>query len=231
VHKEDSYQKTVLLPGLLKLLDLKGTEAIVEIGSGDGFFSKSLAAHAKSVVGVELSPEMVALANEKRLRNVSFLVGDAQKLPKFKELFDVAVIMMAIQNIPDLDAALRNAARSLKSSGRLVVVMNHPVLRVPRQSSWGWDETKKMQYRRIDTYLSEQKIPIAMHPGSGQKEVTWSFHRPLEAYFKSLKSAGFVVADLQEWISPRESEGGRARAENRARTEFPLFLAIEAKKI
>jgi len=40
-----------------------------------------------------------------------------------------------------------------------------------------------------------------------------------------------VISDLEEWTSDKVSAGKSARAENRARSEFPLFLAIKAVKI
>ena len=74
-----------------------------------------------------------------------------------------------------------------------------------------------------------------MHPGKaarGEKtQETYSFHRPLQVYAKILANAGFVIARIEEWESHRESEKGpRREAEDRARKEFPLFLAIVAEK-
>ena len=58
-----------------------------------------------------------------------------------------------------------------------------------------------------------------------------SYHRPLQLYMKELAKHGFVLAGLEEWISHRLSEKGpRAKAEDRARKEFPLFLMLNARK-
>ena len=75
------------------------------------------------------------------------------------------------------------------------------------------------------------EIPINMTPGQKQIKQTWSFHHPLSTYFQWLKESGFVVSDCQEWSSDKESEGKAARMENRARSDFPLFMCIVAKKI
>ena len=88
-----------------------------------------------------------------------------------------------------------------------------------------------MQYRRIDEYLTESKVAIAMHPGRDTRIMTITYHRPLQFYFKALRKAGFLVSRLEEWNSQKKSEPGpRADAENKARKEFPLFLMIEARK-
>jgi SAM-dependent methyltransferase len=139
---------------------------------------------------------------------------------------------LVIQNLEDPLKALGNASKALRPGGKLLIVMNHPCYRIPRQSSWGVDEAKKLQYRRIDLYLTPLKIPIQTHPGAGEKsETTWSFHRPLSDYVQALAKAGLMVETMEEWISDKKSTGPKAKMENRSRTEFPLFLAISARKI
>jgi hypothetical protein len=68
-----------------------------------------------------------------------------------------------------------------------------------------------------------------MHPGDDPEEMTVSFHRPLQLYFKALNKAGFAVARLEEWISNRQGPKGRKfAASEQARKEIPLFLMMEA---
>jgi hypothetical protein len=106
----------------------------------------------------------------------------------------------------------------------------HPCFRGVKYSSWGWDE-KSVQYRRVDRYLLPRKEPIVTHPGKKTGEYTWTFHRPIQAYFKALHSAGLLVNMLEEWPSHKNSTSGpRATAENSARKEIPLFMAIRAVK-
>ena len=84
----------------------------------------------------------------------------------------------------------------------------------------------------MDRYLSESKVGIQMHPGQNPKDVTWSFHRPLQYYFKALGKCGLAVTRLEEWVShTRTPSGPRAEAENRARAEFPMFLCLEVVKL
>jgi hypothetical protein len=45
-----------------------------------------------------------------------------------------------------------------------------------------------------------------------------------------LKDAGFVIEEIEEWTSDKESEGRAGRMENRSRNEIPLFMAIGAIK-
>lgn len=75
-----------------------------------------------------------------------------------------------------------------------------------------------------------------MNPGQVKEgkmpEKTVSFHRPLQSYFKFLQKSGFAVSRLEEWNSHRKSElGKRSKAEDTARKEIPLFLALVANAL
>ena len=97
-------------------------------------------------------------------------------------------------------------------------------------SGWEFDEKKNVQYRRVDAYLTSYRSAIAAHPGSAPHLKTFSFHRPLQSYVYELAAHGFVIDALEEWISNKKSTGRRADAENRARTEIPMFLALRARR-
>ncbi|MEK7192143.1 MAG: class I SAM-dependent methyltransferase [Patescibacteria group bacterium] len=230
--KQDTYQKEVILPGILKLLNLQKRESVLDLACGQGFFSRELFQRGASVTGVDVAPELIQIARKRSDKKIRFEVGSAAKLSFLKpKSFDAVILVLAIQNIDPINGVFKEARRVLKDGGKFVLVINHPAFRIPRQSGWGWDEKRKLQYRRVDSYLSEIKIPIQMHPSARKSfsEITWSFHRPLQNYFKALDNAGFLVSGLEEWISHRASEPGpRARAENRARQEIPLFLALKA---
>jgi hypothetical protein len=64
------------------------------------------------------------------------------------------------------------------------------------------------------------------------KDYTWTFHKPIEAYVKPLRTAGLLIDALEEWPSHKTSTSGpRAPAENVARKEIPMFLALRAVKV
>ena len=162
----------------------------------------------------------------------AYHVGDAKELDKLglKDL-DAAACIMALGNIDSLEPVLRGIANALRVGGALTFVVAHPAFRAPGQTSWGWDERGGKQYRRVDGYLSPGQKAIQMHPGKDASIVTWTFHRPLQAYAKSLADAGFVIDRIEEWSGKRVSTSGpRAMEENRIRREIPLFLAVRAVK-
>jgi ubiquinone/menaquinone biosynthesis C-methylase UbiE len=230
---EGTYQKDLILPNLLRLMDLQRGEAVLDLACGPGFFAREFAARGAQVTGADASQVLIEMARAEKIPGAQFFVARADKLAFIKDAtMDKVAIVLAMQNIENVGNVVRECARVLKPGGQLFLVLNHPAFRIPQSSSWGWDEKTKMQYRRIDKYLSESKTQIQMHPGAKPGEHTISFHRPLQYYFKALNKAGFAVAALEEWNSNHASEPGpRAKAENEARKEIPLFLCLGAVQL
>lgn len=228
------YQRDLIFPGALHLLAPKKNGHYLDLACGQGIFTKLLAQKASKIDGLDTSASLINLAKRIAPKNVRFTVDDATN---FSHLFppnslDGIVCNLAIQNIDPLTLVFSEASRALKPDGILVLTMNHPSFRQPRQSGWGWDEERKLQYRRIDKYMSEYEMPIITHPGSDQSEKTYSYHRPLSIYVAELAKYGFMIEALEEWVSTKISDSGpRAKAENIARKEIPMFLGLRAKKI
>ena len=235
----DSFQAKVILPNLIRLVEPRPGMRILDVACGQGYFSRAFAAAGATVVGADISPELIALARKDATVGISYYVAPADSLSftgagKPEDAFDAAVTVLALQNIENIAGTLAECAGALMPSGRLFIVMNHPAFRVPKDSSWQWDETAARQYRRIDAYMSDRTYAVDMAPGEkdpARKKTTVSFHRPIQAYFKALNKAGFAVARLEEWISHKQSQKGpRAAEEDRIRKEIPLFLCLECVK-
>ncbi|MDO8514002.1 MAG: class I SAM-dependent methyltransferase [bacterium] len=227
----DTYHEKVIKPNLLRVLgDVQG-KLILDVACGQGFFSRALAAKGARVTGVDIAPELIAIARQLGPADISYIAASASRMPLPDSSFNAALCVLALQNIKDLSGALAQVAHLLKKDGSFVIVLNHPCFRIPRHSEWGFDPDASVQFRRIDRYLSESSYAIQMHPGKNPDVTTLSYHRPLQLYMKELAKHGFVLAGLEEWISHRVSEKGpRAGAEDRARKEFPLFLMLNARK-
>jgi len=146
------------------------------------------------------------------------------------EKYNKAAIILALQNIKEPDKTIKLTGEKMDKGGKLIIVLNHPCFRIPRQSSWETDAKNKLQYRRVNRYMSPLEIPINMHPGDRNSPVTWSFHLPIEEYSRMLSENGFLIEKIEEWTSDKKSEGKAAKSENRARDEFPMFMAILAVK-
>lgn len=237
-EKEGTFQKEVILPNLARLLDIKKGETVLDLGCGTGFFSREFSKMGAKVIGVDVGSELIEIAQnaevEKRGQTtVKYVVSSADDLNFIlKNSVDTIVIVLALQNIENVSGVLKECKRVLKSTGKIVLVLNHPAFRVPKNSSWGWDEENVIQYRRVDGYLSEAQVKIEMHPGENKNIKTISFHRPLQYYFKMFSKNNLAVTKMEEWISNRIGPKGRKfAASEKARKEIPLFLFLEIKNI
>jgi ubiquinone/menaquinone biosynthesis C-methylase UbiE len=216
--------------------DVKGKQ-VLDLACGQGIFSRMLADKGANVIGLDLGQELIDIAekkNESYKFKVHYFQGASNDLYMIKDgSKDIVVCVLALQNIEKLQETMGEISRVLKKDGKFVAVLNHPAFRNPRHTHWGYDEHEKIQYRRVDEYLSESKVKIDMTPGSREdKKFTVSFHRPLQVYMKAFSKSGFAVSRLEEWQSHRESgKGPRKESEDKARKEIPLFLCLEARKI
>lgn len=231
---ENTYQKKVIAPNLTRVLELKAHERVLDLACGQGFFARQFAPLARTLDGCDLSKSLIAFAKREAPGNTSFHTASAERLSFAKDgAFDVVYCVLALQNLEKLPQTMHEVHRVLSDTGRFVFVLNHPAFRIPKRSSWGFDEEKKVQFRRVDGYLTPRRERIDMTPGASEGKVyTLSFHRSLQDYVKVLRTAGFCLTRLEEWISHRTSEQGpRAQAEDRARREIPLFLCVEARPL
>jgi trans-aconitate methyltransferase len=113
---------------LIPKLKLQGTEALLDIGCGDGKITAELSRCLPEgkAVGVDSSEKMITLAKasfpQKDYPNLSFQVMDARKLA-FQGEFDMVFSNAAMHWIVDQKAVLEGVKRSLKPGGRLLFQM------------------------------------------------------------------------------------------------------------
>jgi ubiquinone/menaquinone biosynthesis C-methylase UbiE len=107
----------------LAALDLRAEDRVLDVGCGTGAGSRAAAAVAASVVGIDLSPEMIqqAVGLAEGIGNVRFEVADAERLPFGDREFTSVLCSNAFHHYPDPGQAVREMARVLAPGGRLVI--------------------------------------------------------------------------------------------------------------
>lgn len=114
------------------IISPKAGMKILDIAAGTGSSSKPLVDKGADVIALDFSEGMLA-AGRKRHKNIKFQQGDALKLPFDENTFDVTTISFGLRNTSDTTAALKEALRVTKKSGRIVVCeFSHPTNKVFR---------------------------------------------------------------------------------------------------
>jgi len=107
--------------------DLGTNRDILDLGTGTGAVAERAAIAVRPngrVVGVDISPEMLALARKRAaargLGNVKLLEGRAESIPADDKAFDVALACLSMMYVIDREAGAREIARVLRPGGQFV---------------------------------------------------------------------------------------------------------------
>jgi demethylmenaquinone methyltransferase/2-methoxy-6-polyprenyl-1,4-benzoquinol methylase len=107
-------------------LGLSPGEFVLDLGAGTGVSTQELSRSGAFSVGADLSLGMLRVGRAAR-PDVPLLAADALALPFADATFDAVTVSLALRNIVDPDAALREMARVTKPGGRLVICeFSHP---------------------------------------------------------------------------------------------------------
>ena len=126
VHaKTVQYRRTENVAPMIDLAKPGPSDRMVDIATGWGFVPLAFAPLVKSVTGVDLTPEMVALARgvaaDRGVKNVEYVEGDAEDLNFGPASFEIATSRFTFHHFAGPEKALREMKRVLTPGGRIVL--------------------------------------------------------------------------------------------------------------
>ncbi len=181
-------------PVLINYLGDVAGKVVIDAGCGNGYFSEKLSRLGAEVIGTDLAPAMIELAQKRAQKlqlSVDYRVDSCETLQSFADRSaDIIVANYVLMDTPNLELACRAFYRVLRPGGILTCVFLHPERTELSEHEMYFDEFKK----QID-------LPGVTTP-------SFIYHRPLNSYWKAFRSCGFVVEDFDEPVAQDPSAEG-----------------------
>ena len=178
---------------LVELAAPQKGEHVLDVGTGTGLVAHLVAPRVSpgSVIGIDLSDQMLAIARSKRSKNSQFLGMAAEQLVFKPASFDLVTMGEALAYLGDPTDALAEANRVLRSDGRLALSCQRRSLSTRAQDLFfqGLAPLARRHYLSLPRYSSERA----------------SFGEPA-VLPQILNRAGFDVTRVTEMVT-----GGRTR--------------------
>jgi arsenite methyltransferase len=204
----------------LVALDLRAGERVLDVGCGPGYLAAEMAqvlGGTGSVLAVDPSPAMLAIASRRVGETVELAEGNALSLPADDSSFDAAVSTQVYEYVADIAGALAEVRRVLRPGGRLLVLDTDWDSIVWRS---GDDERMAHVLRAWDEHLAHPHLPRVLPellPAAGFTLRQTAVVPVLNVgYERETYSAG-VLGMIAEFVSGRQGitpEEARAWAED-----------------
>ena len=229
----DYYRLHVHGPALLEACEPLGQQRALDLGCGQGFFSRELARRGARVTAVDLSDQLIvrARAHElKELLGIEYVTLSAAAIDtRFQPgSFDVVTACMSLQDMADPGLVLRAAHAVLRSGGRLVFSVPHPATEVPHRE-WERDAAGRKRCLKLDGYFETGPAVCDWNmPRLRDHWTTPYWRHTLSEWVRLIHSAGFIIRDIRE---PRPTvEQVAAVPQLQGCRRMPYFLIVGAEK-
>lgn len=171
-------------PAVLDLLGDVAGRRVLDAGCGSGPLLADLRERGASAVGFDGSPAMIRLARERLGGEAELTVADlSQTLPYDDEAFDDAVAVLVLHYLEDWSQPLRELRRVLRPGGRLIVVVNHPII-------------TPVSYPELDYFATVRNVEE--HDFDGVPATLTIWYRSLSSMSESFTAGGFRISAITE---------------------------------
>ena len=224
IDRDHVHRTGMLDSWMLGALGEVSGKKVIDIGCGEGRFSRLLSELGATVTGIDLTEPLIERARELGSDKETYLHGDAENLEGVADnSFDLAVSYIVLVDLLDYRRSIREAYRVLQPGGRFVVCNVHP-MRTASKSIVGWirDSSGKLFYP-VDNYMEE-----------GEREFLWwggpfiNMHRTISSYVSAFLDAGFTLEGLHEPVPSDEQLVENPKFDDELRV--PNFIVYVQKK-
>jgi 2-polyprenyl-3-methyl-5-hydroxy-6-metoxy-1,4-benzoquinol methylase len=182
-RERDDLERDPILAGLLELLgDIEGRE-VLDAACGEGFLARRLAARGARVIGLDLSPRLIAMARAKGPAGaIDYRVADLSRpLPELAGRFGLIGSHLALNDVRDHRGFAATLAALARPGARVALAFNNPYSSVIRG--------------HIADYYDNEAIGV--YAGLSARGVkAHYYHRTLAEYLDAFLGVGFRLAKL-----------------------------------
>jgi SAM-dependent methyltransferase len=190
-HGDDG-RRYVLDPAMLARLKGRTFQAALDVGCGEGRFSRILRSLGVRVVGIDPTRALLERARQ-RDPDGEYMMAQAESLPFTAGTFDLVVSCLSLVDIPDFRTGIAEMARVLKPGGTLLAANLMSLQSAGMRGGWQQDADGRPTKFTIDDYSREW---FEWAEWSGIHVKNW--HRPLSAYMQAYLASGLELRFFDE---------------------------------
>jgi arsenite methyltransferase len=180
---------------------LKEGDIVLDLGSGagfDAFLAAKKVGKTGRVIGVDMTPEMVAKAKENakkgKYSNVEFRLGDIEKVPVDENSINVIISNCVINLSPDKQAVFKEAFRVLKPGGRLMVSDLVLAKGLPKELK---DSVEAYVGCLAGAVKKDEYLRLITRAGFNDVKIISESSYPVDAMFVNLKDAQDAILSIK----------------------------------
>jgi ubiquinone/menaquinone biosynthesis C-methylase UbiE len=143
---------------LCRMLELEPADSLLDVGSGDGYWTERFAGRVAQVIGLE--PDDALLGHARRLHdrtNIRYQQGVGESLPFASATFDKVVSVSSIEHFSDPVKGLEEMFRVLRAGGRIAISVD---TLSPENSSSDFRQWHARRHHVIRYFREEELVSI-----------------------------------------------------------------------
>ncbi|MEM7131567.1 MAG: class I SAM-dependent methyltransferase [Chloroflexota bacterium] len=216
----NDFVNELIWPSAQKLLDLKAGERVLDIGCGNGLYSRRLATLGGNVDAFDFADALVERAQRYPMTfesggSITYHVLDATDeealLALGSQRFDAAFCTMALMDIADIEPLMKALAKLLKPGGRFIFATAHPCFNQAFAAPFAEMENRGEMMTTYGVKVTKYMTPIVEWglALANQPEPQRYFERPLHLLLQPAFAAGLVMDALDERAFSPENQPSR----------------------